>query len=102
MGQSLAMNKLKELQQWYLSHCDGVWEHSYGVKIETLDNPGWYVTIDLADTELAARSFSEVQRLERDELNWIHCRVAEGKFEGRGGPLMLEEIVKIFLVWATA
>jgi hypothetical protein len=95
------MNTLQELQQWYRSHCDGDWEHGYGVKIGTLDNPGWSVTIDLTDTDLADRPFTDVQRLEH-ESDWIHCRVTGGKFEGRGGPFMLEEILRVFLLWATA
>ena len=43
---------LEWLQDWYLKQCDGGWEHEYGIKIETLDNPGWKVIIDLAYTEL--------------------------------------------------
>ena len=42
---------LERLQRWYLYRCDGDWEHSFGITIETLDNPGWMVTIDLQDTE---------------------------------------------------
>ncbi len=44
---------LAELQRWYLAQCNDDWEHSYGVTIETLDNPGWSVHIDLADTALS-------------------------------------------------
>jgi hypothetical protein len=94
------MGTLQQLQQWYQSHCDGEWEHSYGVVIGTLDNPGWSVRIDLVATPLAARAFTEVKRLE-NETNWIRCCVREGKFEGHGGPFMLEEILRIFLTWAT-
>ena len=36
---------LKVLQQWYQSKCDGTWEHMYGVEIDTLDNPGWTVSL---------------------------------------------------------
>jgi hypothetical protein len=43
---------LELVQRWYAAHCDGEWEHQYGIKIETLDNPGWRVTIDLTNTEL--------------------------------------------------
>lgn len=93
------MDALQELQRWYQSHCDGDWEHGHGLTIATLDNPGWSVQIDLADTPLAARAFTEVQRLE-PETDWIHCRVRDGKFEGHGGPFMLEEILKTFLAWA--
>ena len=94
------MNTLQELQQWYRSQCDGDWEHTYGVKIDTLDNPGWSVTIELIDTALADRPFTDVQRLEH-ETDWMRCRTKDGKFEGRGGPLMLEEILRVFLAWAT-
>jgi len=34
-------NVMERIQDWYRRQCDGDWEHSYGVKIETLDNPGW-------------------------------------------------------------
>ena len=95
------MNTLQELQHWYQSHCDGDWEHGYGVKIDTLDNPGWSVTIELTDTELVGRPFTEVKRLEH-ETNWICCQVREGKFDGDGGPFMLEEILRVFLTWASA
>ena len=27
------------LQSWYQSQCDGDWEHEFGIRIETLDNP---------------------------------------------------------------
>jgi len=38
------------LQKWYADHCDGDWEHEYGIVIETLDNPGWSIVIDLKNT----------------------------------------------------
>ncbi len=93
------MNTLEKLQQWYQSQCDGDWEHGFGVKIETLDNPGWAVVIDLTDTKFFDRPFSEIQRLE-DETNWIHCRIRDSNFEGFGGSLNLDEILQIFLSWA--
>jgi hypothetical protein len=91
---------LQQLQQWYQAHCDGEWEHANGVEIGTLDNPGWSVRIDLVATPLAKQAFTEIKRLEND-TNWIRCCVREGKFEGHGGPFMLEEILRIFLTWAT-
>ena len=93
------MNILQDLQSWYHSHCNGEWEHSYGIKIDTLDNPGWTITIDLADTDLTGRSFTKVNRVEH-KVDWIICVIRDGKFEGTGGPFMLEEILRIFLKWA--
>ena len=46
------MNQLTWLQSWFLEQCDGEWEHSYGVRVDTLDNPGWSLEIDLAGTAL--------------------------------------------------
>lgn len=44
-------DSIKLLQNWYASQCDGEWEEQYGVKIDTLDNPGWNVRIGLDETE---------------------------------------------------
>lgn len=92
---------LEALQGWYRSRCDGEWEHSYGIEISTLDNPGWLVAIDLKDTPWAERPFSPVERMGH-ETEWILCRVEDSRFEGSGGPLMLEEIVRTFLIWTSA
>jgi hypothetical protein len=35
------------IDNWYLSQCDESWEHRYGAKIETTDNPGWWLNIDI-------------------------------------------------------
>ena len=42
------MNSLQWLQQWYYAHCDDTWEHQHGITIQSLDNPGWLVKVDLA------------------------------------------------------
>jgi|SRR6185437_6124886 immunity protein 53 of polymorphic toxin system len=103
---------LKWLQHWFLAHCDGEWEHGSGITIETLDNPGWHVTINLDFTELQSAPFEPIVR-EATEADWIHCRVIERKagpvpygepnfrrFEGAGGPLNLPEILATFRAWA--
>src|SRR3954469_18783567 len=46
---------LDQLQRWYAQHCNGEWEHSYGISIQTLDNPGWRVKIDLHQTDLESK-----------------------------------------------
>ena len=92
------MNTFGELQTWYESQCNGEWEHQYGVKIETLDNPGWMVSVDLAETGLEEKSFQEISNLE-SERDWIKCHKVDGKFEGVGSPKMLGEIIKVFLEW---
>ncbi len=52
---------IDRLQNWYSSQCDGYWEHSYGIKIETLDNPGWACFIDLLGTNMESFSFEKIR-----------------------------------------
>jgi hypothetical protein len=53
-----------------------VWEHSFGITIETIDNPGWSVTISLERTELESMPVEPV-KTEANERDWVQCRVAE-------------------------
>ena len=41
------MNSLEWLQSWYAAQCNDTWEHDHGITIDTLDNPGWHVRIDV-------------------------------------------------------
>lgn len=95
------MELLTWLQEWYASACDGDWEHMFGVKIDTLDNPGWSVTIDLADTPLEYKEFDEYKNKNyvRDD-DWIICFVRDGQFRGAGDTYKLEKIIEIFKNWA--
>lgn len=95
----MSRTALAALERWYAAQCDGDWEHRYGVSIESLDNPGWRVHIDLVGTDLAGRQFDEVKDLEREDT-WIHCLVEDGQFRGAGGPSMLRAIIETFLAWA--
>ena len=90
---------LRKLQAWYESQCNGDWEHGNGIEIGTLDNPGWRVTIYLEGTSLEDQFFQEVSDLE-PERDWIRCWAIENKFEGRGGPKKLQDILRCFLQWA--
>ena len=92
------MNMIEWLSHWYESNCDGDWEHCYGIKIYTLDNPGWSVNIELTDTDLEFLKFDLIQKY-TDENNWIHCNVVDKVFKGGGSSDKLEEILKIFSEW---
>jgi hypothetical protein len=91
----LNMDQLSWLQSWYLDQCDEEWEHSYGVQIGTLDNPGWTLEIDLAGTPLEnllrPRNFEE-----RSERDWIFYKIDECKFIGACGPKNLGELIDVF------
>jgi Immunity protein 53 len=98
------MSAIEELQEWYASQCNDDWEHLYGVSIETVDNPGWKLTVDLTETELEGVAFPDhaygagADAAESGE--WLTCKVEKGQFVGRGGPRKLEEIIKVFVSWA--
>ncbi len=87
-----------ELQQWYEAQCNGDWEHQYGVSIETLDNPGWRVEIDLKDTRFAGGSFTRVEE-KRQNGEWLLCWTENDKFVGAGDPSKLIVILQHFLEW---
>jgi hypothetical protein len=90
---------LSDLQSWYSVQCDGDWEHSFGIKIETLDNPGWRLTIDLEDTILEDKVFTRVSQRESDD-KWIECFIENKKFSGYSGSHQLKDLISIFLAWA--
>ncbi len=94
------MTVYDELQKWYLKQCDGHWEHRYGVTIQSLDNPGWLITVDLVDTPLQEIPFGDLMEEADDRQNWLDCRRKGNKFLGACGPLQLSRVVRIFLDWA--
>jgi hypothetical protein len=95
---------IERLQNWYMSMCNGDWEHTYGVHVETLDNPGWHVKIDLRDTDMEDISFPVVEYgvgkdSQPDNNDWLTCKVENKTFHGYGGPEKLCEIFRYFLDW---
>ncbi len=95
------VSELEELQAWFSAQCDGDWEHQQGIRIESLDNPGWRLSIDLVDTELEERSFETVEENYDDESNWMRCWLSKSKFEVACGPARLSDALRVFLDWAT-
>ncbi len=98
----MSASSLQGLQEWYLAQCDGDWEHSFGVTIDTLDNPGWTLSVDLTDTDLESEPFEEMTENYEGESSWMICRKMDAKFEAAGGPEKLEDMVRVFLSWAAS
>jgi hypothetical protein len=93
------LDNISWLEDWYEAQCDGEREHHYGVKIDTLDNPGWTVQIDLNGTR-----YSEIQNHDliddrTPDTEWIVCKLEDGKFIGHGGPKQLGRILQVFRKW---
>jgi hypothetical protein len=91
---------LRQLESWYSARCNGDWEHTYGITIETVDNPGWYFKVQLTDTYLADRAFTEISENRGDEENAFLCVVKDRAFIGCCPPHRLHEVISIFLRWA--
>lgn len=90
---------LNWLQKWYADNCDGSWEHMNVIKIETLDNPGWRVKIDLEDTDLENKPFEEINCDNGDD-DWLRCWIKDAVFNGAGDPSKLETMLSVFKEWA--
>lgn len=101
------MNALARLQTWYTRQCNGEWEHSSGVVIESCDNPGWWVKINLLGTPLQAAAFTEISegvdaRCFALGTHWLSCYTENGTWHGAGDETKLERILEVFLAWAEA
>jgi Immunity protein 53 len=101
------MDDLTWLTRWYAKHCNGEWEHQYGVKIDTLDNPGWMLKINLEETELENRPFDCQQSGEASEeydpnqvASWWLCRVEKKQFVAYCGAHDLHAVISVFREWA--
>jgi hypothetical protein len=93
------MSVLTELQDWYASQCDGDWEHEYGIKISTLDNPGWWVSIRLGETNLEDIPFEEINTKAADG-RWMMMRVRDQTWEAACDPSGLETALAAFIAWS--
>ena len=87
---------ISSLEKWYAAECNQDWEHSFGIRIETLDNPGWLVEIDLEETDLAERSIDRIW-LQRSEDDWVEVKIERCKFIGTGDPTKLNYILQEFI-----
>jgi len=99
-----ANDLLLRLQKWFSSQCNGTWEHQRGVSIESTDNPGWWIKINIAGTDLEDCEFEEVRVGMGDDSDpqppWMRCYIKDGVWNGAGDFTRLPEIVDRFLSWA--
>jgi hypothetical protein len=95
------MNTLNELQKWFYDRCNGDWEHGGGVKIATLDNPGWSLDVTLRGTDMENRVL-RIVKTERSEEDWFWCWTEGATFKARGGARNLEEMIEFFVRWSNS
>jgi hypothetical protein len=86
---------LTRIQNWYQTNCNDDWEHSYGFSIGTLDNPGWSIKIDLAETTLENLQFEK--SIDNGRFDWMTIKTKDKVFEAFCDPTKLTEVLRIFL-----
>jgi hypothetical protein len=85
---------IKWIQQWYISQCDGDWEYEFGVKIQTLDNPGWNIKIDIVNLEFNKNIAWKI--IENSNNDWFGYKIHDNYFEASGDYHKLEFILQLF------
>ena len=91
-------NIIFRLEEWYADQCDGDWEHEFGIKINSIDNPGWKVSIPLERTSLESKHLDEVI-IDRSDIDWVHCKKHGNEFIAWGGSGNLCEMIELFFSW---
>jgi hypothetical protein len=89
------MTNLEKLQSWLAEQADGEREHTYGVRIETTDNPGWILRIDLHETiweKIVLPPFS----YETSESDWYFYKIEDNVFTAAGDLSKLDFLIGTF------
>ncbi len=112
--QTLCQNSIKPLHmpaettvdfanliEWYRSQCDDWWEHQHGIKLDTLDNPGWMLTVDLIGTDLQGKPMIELREGVSPTAHpvsprWIQCSVTDNQFRGACDPSQVARLFNVF------
>jgi hypothetical protein len=95
------ISTLDKLQNWFAKECNSDWEDSYGITIETVGNPGWWVEIDLQETALLNKELISINyNMNISSVDWFFCKKEDAKFKASGDPTKLKKILEIFLEWA--
>lgn len=90
------MTPTERLADWYIRQCDGEWEHSFGITLETLDNPGWRLRIDSAGTDTLLADRKETGADMETGDRWLTYQVEQGVFVAHGAPAMLDRMIDTF------
>ncbi|MFE4018167.1 Imm53 family immunity protein [Streptomyces sp. NPDC059101] len=94
----MPLDPLSSLTAWFTRQCDGDWEHGFGIRIETLDNPGWSVEVDLEETGLNGVTLDRTEVAEGD--SWIQAWSDGSVCHLRCGPADLGSALERFTDFA--
>jgi Immunity protein 53 len=90
---------LGALQAWFAAHCDGNWEQEYGVTIQTVEEPGWELRVDLVGTSLEGIVLAR-EGVARADEDWSEVWCDGYTFHAVGGPHNLDELLGSFVSFA--
>jgi hypothetical protein len=85
---------IKWLQNWYLSRCDGDWEHENSIKIHTVDNPGWSIKIDIDENDI--KNAIPWKLFENSPNDWFGYKIENSYFKAAGDATKLEFLLQLF------
>ncbi|KUL23378.1 Imm53 family immunity protein [Streptomyces regalis] len=94
-GRDPGTNALAGLVRWYRSQCDGDWEHEYGVRLASLDNPGWHIEVDLLETDAEGRLMPK-RRTDDGQGKWLVAWSDGEMFRASCDPGSLPEMLGLF------
>ncbi|MFB9690533.1 immunity 53 family protein [Amycolatopsis plumensis] len=89
------------LTGWYASQCDGDWEHEFGVRLETLDNPGWRLRVDTVGTGAEGRVLPR-SKADLGPDRWLWTAADGESFEASCDVRSLAELLAAFRRFASA
>jgi hypothetical protein len=87
------------IQNWFNDQCDGEWEHTHVIKIQSLDNPGWNIEIDFNNTKVNIDDL-DWRLYEISETDWVGFSIINNIFSASGDSLKLDLMFKIFKLLA--
>ena len=90
---------LGALQAWFATHCDGNWEQEYGVTIETVEEPGWELRVDVVGTSLEAVVLPR-ESVGRSDDDWCEAWCDGYTFHAVGGLHNLDVLLGSFVSFA--
>lgn len=89
------MHILIWIQNWFIEHCDGEWEHGQGIQITTLGKPGWEVEIDISKTSIANMTIKQILN-EKSKTDWYGVKIENQTFTASGDSGKLEFLLGLF------
>lgn len=81
------------LEQYLIDHANGEWEHDFGITIQSSDNPGWLVKIDLSGRAMEPLNRDPIINVRRSESEWITISKKDQSLIGTCGPANLDELL---------